>query len=68
MEGLVSTALLILGIYLLLGLVFAIFFLTKGMQKMDNATKDSGIGFKLVILPGVIALWIYLLFKWGKLK
>ena len=55
---------LILGlVYLAGGLVFAIFFLSKGLEKTDPAAHGTGWGFRLIILPGTIALWPVLLKK-----
>ncbi len=61
--------LLLLGlVYLLAGFVFAIFFLAKGITKIDPAVHGSGRGFRLIIIPGTIALWPLLLNKWTKVK
>jgi hypothetical protein len=56
------------ALYLLAGLVFAIFFLIKGLEKVDTAAHVSGWGFRLIILPGTIVLWPVLLSKWRKVK
>ncbi len=61
--------LLLLGlVYLLAGFVFAVFFLMKGINKVDTAAHGSGWGFRLIIIPGTIALWPLLLNKWMKAK
>ena len=51
------------GVYLAGGVLFAIFFLTKGLEKTDTAAHGSGLGFRLIILPGTIVLWPVLLNK-----
>jgi hypothetical protein len=51
----------LLEAYALLGFVFAGFFVSLGVQKLDSEAKDSGIAFRLVILPGVAAFWPMLL-------
>lgn len=56
------------AVYLLAGSLFAVFFLTKGIERMDTAAHGSGWGFRLIILPGTIVLWPVLLKKWGKAK
>ncbi len=66
MEPIITIALSALVVYLVLGVLFAIPFLTKWMQTLDPGTRGASIGFKLTILPGVILLWIYLLIKWLK--
>jgi hypothetical protein len=55
-------------LYLAAGVLFAVFFLNKGIQKMDTAAHGSGWGFRLIILPGVIVFWPVLLNKWRKVK
>ena len=60
----VKIVLILAALYLLIGFVFAIFFLGKGIEKMDTAAHGSGWGFRLIILPGTIALWPVLLNKW----
>ena len=61
--------LLLLGlVYLLAWFVFAIFFLAKGINKIDPAVHGSGWGFRVIIIPGTIALWPLLLNKWMKVK
>lgn len=54
-------------IYLLLGVLFAIpFFLMKGLTKVDEGVHGGTIGFKIIIIPGVIVFWPLLLKKWMK--
>jgi hypothetical protein len=52
------------GIYVLLGLLFAILFIIKGVDKVDEGAHGGSIGFRLIILPGVMAFWPLLLQKW----
>ena len=66
MESIISILLAIFGIYLLLGVLFAIAFLVKGIAKVDPATKGSGFFFKLLIFPGIVFFWLFLLSKWIK--
>ena len=56
------------ALYLVAGVLFAFFFLIKGIQKVDTAAYGSGWGFRLIILPGVITFWPVLLTKWIKVK
>jgi hypothetical protein len=65
---LVKIILMLALVYGLLGLLFAIFFLARGMEKIDTSAHGSGLGFRLIILPGTIALWPVLLSKWMKEK
>ena len=54
----------LLGVYSGIGLLFAIAFLTVGISQVDPDSKDSGVGFRLIILPGVAALWPVLFARW----
>lgn len=49
--------------YLLLGLGFAIYFLSYKLLKIDSNARGTSLGFRLLILPGVILLWPLLIFK-----
>ena len=55
-----------IGIYLLFGLVFAVVFVIKGADKVDESARDSTIGFKIIIIPGTMVFWPLLLNKWLK--
>jgi hypothetical protein len=55
-------------LYLAAGVLFAVFFLNRGIQKIDTAAHGSGWGFRLIILPGIIVFWPVLLIKWIKAK
>ena len=50
--------------YAAVGVVFAIAFVSKGISQIDPIAKGSGAGFRLIILPGVSALWPLLLMRW----
>ena len=45
------------GAYLVLGILVAIPFVLRGAGRIDPAARDAAWGFRLIILPGVIALW-----------
>jgi len=62
----VEIFLIIAAIYLVVGVLFVIPFLMKGLTKVDAGAHGSTIGFKIIILPGVIVLWPVLLKKWMK--
>lgn len=68
MAVMVTAILLILALYLVAGILFAILFLIKGIEKTDPAAHGSGWGFKLIILPGTIVFWPVLLHKWIQSK
>jgi hypothetical protein len=50
--------------YASLGLVFAVPFVWLGVQRLDSEAQGSGIGFRLLILPGVAAFWPLFLYRW----
>lgn len=66
MESFISIFLLILGVYLLIGFIFSIAFLFKGLVKVDPVAKGSNFFFKLLLIPGICFFWIILLPKWLK--
>ncbi len=47
-----------------LGLIFAVLFVWIGVQRLDAEAQGSGIGFRLLILPGVTAFWPMFLLRW----
>ena len=53
-----------LGVYAALGAIFAIAFVTRGVEQIDPAAKGASRGFRLIIVPGVVALWPILLRRW----
>ena len=50
--------------YAALGVVFALVFVFRGVQKLDVVAHGAGIGFRLLILPGVAAVWPLFLNRW----
>ena len=56
--------LLLLAIYLGCGAVFAIPFGLWGGRKIDPHAVHGSWGFRLIILPGVMAFWPLLLQRW----
>jgi hypothetical protein len=66
-----DTAEVILGTvagYLVLGLVFALAFVTRGVAVIDPAARGMPRSARLLIMPGVIALWPLMLWKWSTQK
>ena len=61
----IATAfLIILGIYLACGLVFALPFALVGVKQIDPHAAHGSWGFRLLIVPGTMALWPMLLQRW----
>jgi hypothetical protein len=63
---LVYIILVTVAVYLFAGLVFAIPFVIKGVAKIDEGAHGSTWGFRIIIIPGVIMFWPFLLKKWMK--
>jgi hypothetical protein len=49
-----------------LGLIFAVPCVCVGVQRLDSEAQGSGIAFRLLILPGVVAFWPMLLHRWTR--
>lgn len=47
----------IAGVYAAIGVVFAFFFVTRGVGRIDPAAKEGTIGFRVLVFPGTVALW-----------
>jgi hypothetical protein len=54
----------VLMVYAAIGILFGIAFVTVGIGRVDPVAKGSGVGFRLIILPGAAALWPLLLGRW----
>jgi hypothetical protein len=65
---LVGIILVLAAIYLVIGLLFAIAFVIKGVTAVDEGAHGSSAGFRIIILPGVALLWPVLLKKWINAK
>jgi hypothetical protein len=60
--------LLVLAAYALLGAAVAIAFVTVGVNRVDPAACAAPIAFRLLILPGSIALWPWVLALWRQAR
>jgi hypothetical protein len=52
------------GLYVLAGVLFAVPFAAKGVMVVDPVAVGSPWGFRLLITPGVIALWPLMAMRW----
>ena len=52
------------GAYGGVGLLFGLAFVAIGIQRIDPAVRGTGWGFRLLVLPGVVALWPLLAMRW----
>ncbi len=53
-----------MGVYAGAGLVFAVLFVARGVDRVDPIAKGSGAAFRLMILPGAVTFWPLLLARW----
>ena len=54
--------------YAATGLLFACVFVAFGIKQVDPLVRGSSIGFRLIVLPGVAALWPVMLRRWIRNK
>jgi hypothetical protein len=54
--------------YLVIGLAFALAFVTRGVAAIDPAARSMPRLARLLIMPGAVALWPLMLWKWLKQK
>jgi hypothetical protein len=47
----------VVGAYIGAGLLFGAVFITRSVHRMDHAARGAPWTFRLLILPGVVALW-----------
>ena len=66
LETLAKAIVYALTVYASLGLVFGVPFVWLGVQLVDSEAQGSGIGFRLLILPGVAAFWPMFLYRWRR--
>ncbi len=50
--------------YFAVGFLFAVVFVATGVKRIDPNAGGSGIGFRLLILPGSAAFWPLFLYRW----
>ena len=67
MTELVRASLLVLAAYGTLGLLFAVVFHRRGLARLDAGAHGAGWGFRLLITPGLVALWPLLARRWQRM-
>lgn len=50
--------------YALIGVPFSLVFVMRGVQRVDLRAQGSGLGFRLLIFPGVAAFWPLFIRRW----
>ncbi|MDA7633211.1 hypothetical protein N8766_03805 [bacterium] len=51
-------------IYGMIGFVFAVPFVFRGVDQIDPAAKNASFGFRMLIIPGSLLFWPLLLWRW----
>ncbi|HVS64814.1 MAG TPA: hypothetical protein VMT85_15065 [Thermoanaerobaculia bacterium] len=64
MIQLAAALVLVVEIYALIGVVFALAFVFAGLAAVDPAARGAPVGFRLLILPASAALWPWLALRW----
>jgi hypothetical protein len=59
-----TRVLLVLAAYLVVGSIVAVPFLIFGIGSIDAAAKKTPWTFRVLVLPGTVALWPFLLKRW----
>jgi hypothetical protein len=54
----------LVSLYASAGLCFAVPFLTVGITRIDPLGGGSSLGFRLLILPGILVFWPLLAARW----
>jgi hypothetical protein len=50
--------------YALAGLLFGVWFVTTRLGRFDPAARGTSVWFRLLLLPGCVALWPLLAVQW----
>lgn len=51
-------------LYLISGVIFAVLFSFRGVERVDPEAKEGTWGFRLLILPGATVFWPLLAYRW----
>ena len=60
----VETIINALMAYAVAGAIFAAAFVTWGIHRVDPVAEHAPVGFRLIVVPGVAALWPVMLVRW----
>jgi hypothetical protein len=64
MTGVAEVVLLSLAGYAAVGLLFGVPFVLWGVGRVDESARGTSLSFRLLILPGVVAFWPILAWRW----
>lgn len=54
-----------IAVYLAIGIAIAAVFLTLGLRRLDPIAAAGPVRFKLMIAPGIVALWPLMIMLWA---
>ena len=64
MENLIRILLILVGIYLVMGIIAYFPLLKKGIPTFDDSMHETPLFFKILVFPGVVVFWLPLLLRW----
>ena len=56
------------ALYVLVGAIFAVAFVLRGVERIDSQARGAGLGFRALIFPGAVAFWPLLLRRWWRVS
>src|SRR4051794_36824264 len=62
----ISAMLIVLAVYIFCGAIFSVIFHIRALGRIDPAVAGAGWVFRVLITPGIIALWPLLALKWRR--
>lgn len=63
-EPVARLVLMLVAAHLAAGLIFALAFHALGMTRVDPSARGAGLGFRLLVTPGLVALWPLMAWRW----
>lgn len=67
MEAFAEILLSLIGIYAATGATVAVLLHVRGLHRIDPGVEHTSVFFRVLITPGLIALWPWMLAKWRKI-
>lgn len=68
MEIVITVSLILLGAYIMLGILFGIYFIVSGAPKIDSLMANSKKNVRYVLFPGIVCTWPFFIKKIFKSK
>ncbi len=63
-ESIFSIVMLIIAGYAAAGLLFGLLFVIVGAGRLDPNARGASIGFRILILPGLLVFWPLFAYRW----